>query len=191
VGQSETATTDLAPPGFGFSTILLEGLPPERPRTWAMTKTYLLLRFEGPGTQSFCGGIIARGGHFCMKMDCGFSTHCTKAWDGGTMEPDFYIVDAMAQKTFLEPFLPLANGMWSRTGQSILANGEQPLEFWVAVFRHLQDASRTSEEENAAGDGAGVYFTEEHDTGLQRFTTAMKSRARQGVLNPLASPKRL
>jgi hypothetical protein len=60
-------------------------------------------------------------------------------------------------------FLPLADGMWLQTGWSILANKEQTLEAWAAISRHLQDASRASNEEKVT------------DTRLQRFTTAMKT----------------
>jgi hypothetical protein len=88
-----------------------------------MTKMYLLLKFEGPGTQAFCGGIIFRGRQFCTKMDCKYSSHRTKAWDGGRIEPGFYIMDSTSQKAYLKPFLPLADGMWSRTVRSVLANG--------------------------------------------------------------------
>jgi hypothetical protein len=153
---------------------------------------FLLLKFEGPGMQVFCGGIIAKCGRFCMKLNCNYSSHRNKAWEGGKMEPGFYIVNQAAQKAYFDPFLLLADGIYSRTGRSILADREQTLDAWAAIFCHLRDASRAISEEVATREGDRDYFYEEEDAGLQRFTTAMKTPGRWGeVLNPFASPKRL
>jgi hypothetical protein len=190
--QAPADCSETADNGLGFSTISLERLPPDRPHTRASTKTFSLLKFEGPGTQAFCGSIIAKGGRFCTKLNCNYSSHHNKAWEGGKMEPSFYIVNQAAQKAYFDPFLLLANEMYSRTGRSILADGEQTLDAWAAIFCHLQDASRAINEEVATREGDRDFFYEEEDAGLQRFTTAMKTPGRWGgVLNPLASPKRL
>jgi hypothetical protein len=142
--------------------------------------------------QAFCGGIIAKGGRFCTKLNCNYSSHRNKAWGGGKMEPGFYIINQAAQKAYLDPFLPLANGMYSRTGRSVLADGEQTLDAWAAIFCHLRDASMAINKEVATREEDRDYFYEEEDAGLQRFTTAMNTPGRRGgVLNPLESPKRL
>ncbi len=162
MGQRVVANT-----GFGLGAILLDGLPPDHPRTRAQAKMYSLLKFEGVGTQGFCGGVITKGGHFCTRTNCKYSSHCNKVWDGGKLEPGFYIVDIATQKAYLKPFLPLANGMWLRTGRTILANGEQTLEAWVAVFPHLRDVSGASNEAEVNKEGWDAYFTKDLDTGLQ------------------------
>ncbi len=97
--------------GLRVGAISLDSMPPEHPCTCSMTKMYSILKFEGVGTQDFCGGIIAKGGCFCMHKDCSYSSHCNKAWDGNGLKPGFYIVDLTTQKAFLEPFLPLADGL--------------------------------------------------------------------------------
>jgi hypothetical protein len=107
------------------------------------------------------------------------------------VEPCFYIMDTASQKAYLEPFLPLANRMWSWTGQAVLANGEQTLDAWVAFFCHLRNASNTNNKEEVTKEGREAYFAKEVDAGLQHFTTAMKTPGGRGVLSPLTSPKRL
>jgi hypothetical protein len=156
-----------------------------------MTKMYSILKFEGVGTQDFCSGIIAKGGHFFTCKDCSFYSHCNKAWDGNGLEPGFYIVNLTTQKAFLEPFLPLADGLWSRSGRSVLADGEQSMESWAAVFRHLCNASNANNEAKGTKEGGEAYFTEAVDDGLQCFTTAMKTPGGRGVQNALMSPKRI
>ncbi len=107
------------------------------------------------------------------------------------MEPGFYIMDLTSQKAYLEPFLPLANGMWSQMGWSALANGEQTLEVWAAVFCHLRDAISAGNEEEFGREGGKAHFAKEVDARLQCFTTAMTTPGGRGVLIPLTSPKRL
>jgi hypothetical protein len=152
---------------------------------------YLILKFEGVGTQDFCGGVIAKAGGFCTCKDCSYSSHCNKAWDGNGLEPGFYIVNPTTQKAFLEPFLLLADGLWSRSGRSVLVDGEQTMESWAAVFWHLCNASNANNEAKGTKEGEEAYFTEAVDDGLQRFTTAMKTPSGRGVQNPLMSSKRI
>jgi hypothetical protein len=177
--------------GLCFGAILLDGMPLECPRTRSVTKMYLILKCEGVGTQDFCSRVIAKGGCFCTRMDCSYSSHHNKAWDGNRLKPGFYIVNLMAQKAFLEPFLLLVDGLWSRSGRSVLLDGEQTMESWAVVFRHLCNASNTNNEAKGTKEGEEVYFTEAVDDGLQPFTTAMKTPGGRGVQNPLMSPKRI
>ncbi len=174
---------------FGMGWISIDGLPPERngPHTCEQEKLYSILKFKGPGTEDFCGGIIAKGGaRFCTKKDCNFLSHQVKAWERRKMAAGFYVLDMSAQKAYLDPFLPLADGMCSQTGQTVLAGSNLTLEAWSADFRHLRDTSGEVLEPLREGDD---YFEEAADTGLQRFTTAMKTPRGRGRLNPLTSPK--
>ncbi len=86
---------------FRVGAILLHGMPPECPRTHSVTKMYLILKFEGVGTQDFCGGVIAKGGDFCTRKDCSYSSHRIKAWDGNGLKPGFYIVNLTKERLSL------------------------------------------------------------------------------------------
>ena len=185
---------DPSPPtGVARTTISLEGLPPEPIRT-ARTgdpKLFQILRCDAPGRQSFCGGIIANGGRFCTRSDCSYASHRNKAWDKFKFEAGFYIHDLQAQRAYMEPFLSLADGASSSTGRSMLTDGTaQSLEAWAAVFRHLQDACKARDDDDAAGLGEDEDFEEAANTALQRFASAMKTPAGRERFNPLMSPKR-
>ena len=107
------------------------------------------------------------------------------------MTPGFYVHDKLAQKAYLNPFLPLANGMSSQTGRSILAGDDMTLEAWSAIFCHLQDTG--VQVTNDSGAGGDANFADTIDTGLQRFMTAMKTPQGREPVKPLAelSAKRL
>jgi hypothetical protein len=93
----------------------------------------------------------------------------------------------MMQKVFLKPFLPLVDGLWLHSGKSVLADEEQMMESWAAVFWHLHDVSNANNEAKGTKEGD----TEAVDNGLQHFTTAMKTPGGWGVQNLLMSPKRI
>jgi len=179
--------------GRDRTTISLEGMPPEPVRTNRPDpKLFQILRCDTSGPQSFCGGIIANGGRFCTKLECSYASHRNKAWDKHKFEAGFYIHDLHAQRAYLEPFLPLADGVLSPSGRTMLSDGStQSLEAWAAIFRHLQDACRAREEDDAAGLVEDEDFEEAANAGLQRFATAMKTQGGRERLNPLMSPKRL
>ena len=77
-------------------------------------KTYLILKFEGPTLSSICGGVIGGGGRCCVRKaaECHYTSHQTKAWEAGSMEPGLYILDGPALKAYLEPCLPMSLGLF-------------------------------------------------------------------------------
>ncbi len=122
--------------GINLRVIFLDGKPRSKPLP--KLKTFLLFKYD-PGyksvgssslsrakdntscwwtysLQDFCVGLISTGGRFCTKRNCKFQSHCTKAWEGGRMFPGFYVLGAMGQKAYLEPFLLMEVGMRSATG---------------------------------------------------------------------------
>ena len=106
------------------TTISLEGMPPEPTRTHRPDpKLFQILRCDGPGRQSFCRGIIANGGRFCTKLECSYVSHRNKVWDKHKFEAGFYIHDLQVQRAYLEPFLPLADGVFSSSGRAMLSDG--------------------------------------------------------------------
>jgi hypothetical protein len=139
-------------------------------------------------TQDFCAGLISTGGRFCTKRSCEFQSHCTKAWEGGTMYPGFYVHDTMGLKAYLEPFLPMEIGMRTATGQAVLSGGEQMMEARAAIFRYLHDTVGNGELEKEEGMGASAGA----HSKLRRFATAMKTPREREDFNPLVTtPKRL
>jgi hypothetical protein len=82
-------------------------------------------------------------------------------------------LDATGQKAYLEPFPLLADGMWSNTSQLVLSKGEQTLEAWLVIFRHLRNMGNTKVV--SVKEGGAEYFGEVKDLGQQHFTTAMKT----------------
>ena len=123
------------------------------------------------------------GLRFCTKIDCVYSSHRTKARGKVYMAPGFYVNDKLSQKAYLDPYLSLADGMCSQTGRSVLAGEDMTLEAWTAIFRHLQDTS-VEVVDDSRGEGE-AYFANTTDTGLQRFTTAMKTPRGRKAVNPL------
>ena len=79
------------------------------------------------------------------------------------MEPGMYILDGSALKAFLEPCLPMRDATQSVTGRAVLDDGEQTMEAWTAIFRHLQEVGNIGNEEGR------------DDPGLRCFATAMKT----------------
>jgi len=67
----------------------------------------------------------------------------------------------------------------SVTGRAVLADGEQTMEAWTAIFRHLQEVGNRGGEE------------ERDDPGLLRFVTAMKTPRGRVNTYLLNSPKQL
>jgi hypothetical protein len=85
--------------------------------------------------QDFCTGLIATGGRFCIKKNCKFLRHCTKAWEEGKMYSGFYMHDTTGL-AYLELFLPVEIGMRTATGRAVLSKGEQMMKAWAAIFCH-------------------------------------------------------
>ncbi|KAL3805739.1 hypothetical protein ACHAW5_003819 [Stephanodiscus triporus] len=139
--------------------------------------------------QDFCGGVIARGGRFCTKEECAVQSHRTKAWLGDKMLAGFYVLDAKQQKAFLEPFLPMSVGMRTSTARSVLSEGEQTVEAWAAIFRHLRDSDVKDSDPPVRGDqSANSDGTSGGDSLLRSFATAMKTPGgRRDEFNPLAT----
>jgi hypothetical protein len=120
--------------------ISLEGMPVERPRGGGRPlKTYPLLKFKGPALLAVCGGVIGGGGRFCAPQaaECIYTSHQTKAWEAGSMEPGLYILDGAAMKAFLEPCLPMNNATHLAMRRAVLEDGKQTIAAWTAIFRHL------------------------------------------------------
>ena len=93
------------------------------------------------------------------------------------MEPGMYILDGSSSKAFLEPCLPMRDALQSVTGRAVLEDGEQTMEAWTAIFRHLQEVGIRGDEE------------ERNDPGLCRFATAMKTPRGRVNTDLLNSPK--
>ena len=175
--------------GRGFITsvsmtgISLKGMPMERPRVGGRPlKTYLLLKFEGPALSTIvCGGVIGDGGRCCAPEaeECNYTSHQTKAWEASPREPGMYILDGSALKAFLETCLPMRDATRSVTGRADLEDGEQTMEAWTAIFRHLQEVGTRGNEEGR------------EDPGLRCFATAMKTPRGQVNTDLLNSPKQL
>ena len=72
-----------------------------------------VLKFEGPALTTICGGVIGGGGRCCVREagQCNYTSHQTKAWQAGSMEPGMYILDGSASKAFLEPCLPMRDAI--------------------------------------------------------------------------------
>jgi hypothetical protein len=72
-------------------------------------KTYSFLKFDGPTLTIICGGVIGGGGRCCVREagQCNYTSHQTKAWEAGSMEPGMYILDGSSSKAFLEHCLPM------------------------------------------------------------------------------------
>ena len=64
-------------------------------------------------------------------------------------------------------------------GRAVLEDGEQTMEAWTAIFRHLQEVGIRGDEE------------EWDDLGLRRFATAMKTPHGRVNTDLLNSPKQL
>ena len=144
--------------------------------------------------QDFCGGVAARSGHFCTKEDCEVQSHRTKAWQDGRMLPGFYVLDARQQRAYLKPFLPMAVGLKTSTARAVLSEGEQTMEAWAAIFRHLcdsEDQGLPLEGEEELGDE--LDGASEGDYLLCSFAAAMKTPGGcRDIGNPLTTPaKRL
>jgi hypothetical protein len=147
--------------------------------------------------QDICGGVIAKSGHFCTKEECEVQSHRTKAWQDGRMLPGFYLLDVRQQRAYLEPFLPLAVGLKTSMARAVLSEGEQTVEAWAAIFRHLrnsEDEGLTLEgEEGLVEELGGDRFSSFNDTSsdslLRSFVTAMKTPGgRRDIGNPLTTP---
>jgi hypothetical protein len=52
------------------------------------------------------------------------------------------LLDARQQRTYLELFLPMAVGLKTSTACVVLSEGEQTMEAWAAIFRHLPRRTR-------------------------------------------------
>ncbi len=141
---------------------------------------YLLLKFDGPALLAICGGVIGGGGHYCARQaaECTYTSHQTKAWEAGSMEPGMYILDGAAMKAFLEPCLPMKDATHLAMGRVVLKDGEQTMAAWTTIFRHLREVGARGDEEV-------------QDSGLRCFVTAMKTPRGQGNTDLLNSPKQL
>ena len=97
----------------------------------------------------------------------------------------------LAQKAYINPFLPLADVMSSQTGRSILAGDDMTLKAWSAIFQHLRDTGVQATDDSSTGGDAN--FADTIDTGLQRFMMAMKTPPGRKPVKPLTelSAKRL
>ncbi len=104
--------------GVSLGAISLKGMPEERPRGGGKTlKTYSLLKFDAAALSGICGGVIGRGGRFCLRQAaaCDYTSHQTKAWEARLMDAGMYILDGGAMKAFLEPCLPIEDATCSAT----------------------------------------------------------------------------
>ncbi len=127
-------------PQISLGGISLKGMPAERPHGGGRPdKTYLLLKFDGPALSAICGGVIGGGGRCCARQaaECTYTSHQTKAWEAGSMEPGMYILDGAAMKAFLEPCLPMKDATHSATGRAVLEDSKQTMAAWMAIYRHL------------------------------------------------------
>ncbi len=202
-GETQGQVKGGADSGTNLQVFLLGGKPRSKPPLKA--KTYRLFKYKPgyePGvsstlaradgdtpcwrrfsTQDFCAGLISMGGRFCTKRSCEFQSHRTKACEGGKMYPGFYVHNTAGLKAYLEPFLPMEIGMRTATGRAVLSGGEQTMEAWAAIFRHLCDTVGNGELEKEEGMGASAGA----HSKLRRFATAMKTPREQEDFNPLAT----
>jgi hypothetical protein len=103
------------------------------------------------------------------------------------MFPGFYVLNAMGQKAYLEPFLPMEVGVKSATGRAVISEGEQTMEAWLVIFCHLRDMGGNVKAEKEEGsESVGAH------SQLQHFATAMKTPMEWEDFNPLGTtPKQL
>ena len=98
---------------------------------------YSTFKYEGPNSLPICRGVISRGGHFCVKRGCTYSSHQAKVWESRWMEEGFYILEAVGLKAYLEPCLTMMEANRLSTSRETLGDGKKTKEVWAAIFRHL------------------------------------------------------